>query len=189
MNVVITLPHELIQAILDGRKTVEVRSRIPKLFHKEWSVVYVVEKGTRTCPLYFSIRGFEEFYDYDHAFMAAKDKACVPERWLSDYLHNCYNPVLWYIGRVCPIADVSFNYKMLGIYRNPQCFCYTDLDVTSVFTQDCFWSKDIHRDEQDTVFYPDRHFHYFSKFALSGAPMSWPEYCELYKIPQNCRGI
>lgn len=189
MNIVITLPHELIQAILDGKKTAEVRSRIPKDFHKECDVVYVVEKGTKTCPLYFSIWDFEEFYDLGHAFIAAKEKAYVNERWLSDYLQKCYNPVLWHIGRVCPIVDFSHKYEMLGIYRNPQCFCYTDLDVTWVSTQGSFWSNDMPNELRSLVYFPDKHCDYFTEFAEAGAPMPWDDYCEKYDIPHNCRGI
>lgn len=189
MNIVITLPHELIQAILDGKKTVEVRTRIPKDFHKECDVVYVVEKGTKTCPLYFSIWNFEEFYDCGHAFLAAEDKACVPKRELSNYLQDCFFPVLWHIGRVCPIVDISYEYKMLGIYRNPQCYCYTDLDVTSVYTQKGFWSKDVPENILYLVYKPDKHFDYFIEFAAAGAPMSWEDYCRTYGIPHNCRGI
>lgn len=189
MNIVITLPHELIQAILDGKKTVEVRSRIPKDFHKECDVVYVVEKGTKNCPLYFSIWGFEEFYDYGHAFVAAKVKAYVNERYLDNYLHNCYNPVLWHIGRVCPVIYTSVEYRMLRINRNPQCFCYTDLDVTCVQTLGSFWSKDLPEKMRSLVYYPDKHYYYFLEFAEAGASMSWDDYCETHDIPHNCRGI
>lgn len=46
MDVIITLPTNLIQLIKDGKKTIELRKNRPLFFNPEEDVIYICKKGT-----------------------------------------------------------------------------------------------------------------------------------------------
>lgn len=128
MNVVITLPVNLIAEILEGRKVFEIRSKIPQNFDKKRDVVYVVQKGTKKVILYFTIIDFNSYSDLRGMAGYVAKKAAVLTGWLKTYAEGKEKIHAWVIGCYCKLTDSSEVYQQLGITSNPQSFVYTGCD-------------------------------------------------------------
>lgn len=188
MNILITLPSYLIQAILDGRKHVEVRSKIPNKFNTDTDVVFVVEKGTHNVPIMFSIRRFVIYDSNDHALMDAKKEAAVSYKWLFEYCYNHQRICLWEIGRVCQFYHPDLIALWLKIETNPQSFSYIDYDEVQFPIKRAFWGKRVPKEEYKFVYQPDLKRKYLNRYLDEDPDMSWEEWCELKKLPLSCRG-
>ena len=128
MNIVITLPVNLIAEILEGRKLFEIRTKIPANFNINRDVVYVVQKGTQKVVLYFTIEKFITDLDLDlgqNAKYIAKN-AAVPIGWLKTYAKNKDRIHAWVIGCYCKVTNCTEIYQLLGIKSNPQSYIYTE---------------------------------------------------------------
>lgn len=125
MNIVITLPVNLIAEILEGRKQYEIRSKIPSDFNIKRDVVYVVQKGTQKVVLYFTIAKFILNLDLEKNVRDIAKKAAIPTGWLKTYAEGKGKIHAWEIGCYCKLTDCSEVYKQLGIKSNPQSFVYT----------------------------------------------------------------
>lgn len=128
MNIVITLPVNLISEILEGRKVYEIRSKIPADFNINRDVVYVVQKGTQKVILYFTILEFVTDLDLNKNARAIAKKAAVLTGWLKTYAEGKDKVHAWVIGCYCKLTDCSEVYEQLGIKTNPQSFIYTECD-------------------------------------------------------------
>lgn len=120
MNVLITLPKRLIDKIIIGEKTYELRSRIP-LKYDDHSRIYVVEKGTRRIRLSFKSHSFfgiqggkREALQYSNLLGISKDE------FLS-YIVTYKELYFW------PIQDLMnecFSIDDINIKKNPQSYIY-----------------------------------------------------------------
>lgn len=128
MNIVITLPVNLIAEILEGRKKFEIRTKIPANFNIYRDVVYVVQKGTHKVILYFTIVKFITGLDLNKNARYIAKKAAVLTGWLKAYAENKSIILAWEIGCYCKLTDCSEVYKQLGIKTNPQSYIYTECD-------------------------------------------------------------
>lgn len=128
MNIVITLPVNLIAEILEGRKQYEIRSKIPANFNLNRDVVYVVQKGTKKVVLYFTIVKFFTDLDLNKNARAIAKKAAVPTGWLKSYAKGKDKIHAWDIGCYCKLTDSSQVYQQIDIKSNPQSFIYTECD-------------------------------------------------------------
>ena len=128
MNIVITLPVNLIAEILEGRKIYEIRSKIPANFNTNRDVVYVVQKGTQKVVLYFTIAKFVTDLDLMKDAQNIAKGAAVPIGWLKTYADSKNKIHAWVIGCCCKLADCAEVYQQLGIKTNPQSFIYTECD-------------------------------------------------------------
>lgn len=128
MNIVITLPVNLIAEILEGRKMYEIRTKIPTNFNINRDVVYVVQKGTKKVVLYFTIVKFITGLDLNKNARYIAKKAAVLTGWLKNYAENKSMILAWEIGCYCKLTDCSAVYKQLGIKTNPQSYIYTECD-------------------------------------------------------------
>lgn len=123
MNVVITLPDNLIKAIVWGEKFIEIRSKKPLHFDKNNDVVFVVQKGSKKVPLYFTITRFFCYDELIDSEYLAK-KAAVSVKYIDNYRKDNDYIYAWEIGCACKV-DCPFDlYRDLKIDKNPQSFIY-----------------------------------------------------------------
>lgn len=154
MNIVITLPIELIAEILEGRKRFEIRKTIPRHFNVDKDVVYVVEKGTKNVPIYFSVRCFYT-YTWRHC---KKDyiakQASVPVGWINQYANDDEKIRAWVIGCAVQIKPCQSRWYQLGIKSNPQSFVYTKLNWMVLPLGKHVWNPQITLEERRTLLHP-----------------------------------
>lgn len=126
MNIIITLPQELIADILNGHKTIELRKTCPRCFRKNIDWVYVVTKGKATVQLAFQITGFNQTSFFGQVWHVYHKRLCIPYDWFAKYTQNEPYIYLWHIGKIAyaekpiPLSDIKSNAKA------PQSFVYCD---------------------------------------------------------------
>lgn len=129
MNVVITLPEHLIKAIMMGDKFFEIRTKKPLHFDEKKDVVFVVQKGTKMVPLYFTIK---HFYHYDYNSYSYNEylaeKAAVSVEYINNYIKGKVCIYAWVIGCACKVDCPCYLYSELKINNNPQSFIYRDYE-------------------------------------------------------------
>lgn len=124
MNIVITLPRPLIDKIVSGEKTVEIRKSKPKNFNPEHDHVSVIEKGTKLAIAWFKISWFE-FGSASLVYFLYGENIGVPKKWLRDYVMNDSSKGVW----VWHISESGINsYPVclteFGLKCSPQSYAY-----------------------------------------------------------------
>ena len=124
-HVIITLPIQLWQEIVAGRKLFELRKSIPRI-HPFSGRVYVVIKGSKIVPGYFTLSGIVGSNDTDYLWDYCDGNLGISkeeyQRYASTMLHCLY---AWEIDSVY-VYNNPLNIKLtFGIARNPQSFVYT----------------------------------------------------------------
>lgn len=188
MNIVITLPRELIVEIINGRKSVEVRTSIPRRFYNDEDVVLVVEKGTHNIPILFSIKQFITYDDGYIAFRNSSKDAAVSEEWLLTYCLGAKQICVWVIGRVCLIVNHGNATSTIGLKKNPQAFVYNDYDIAQFRLVKSFWSNRIQDEDKVTVFAPDIRNKILLDYLSTDCEVDFLQWCENNNIPFNWRG-
>lgn len=124
MNILITLPKNLIEEIISDKKIYEMRKCLPKHMKIGSDGFFVVEKGTSNvrcwCRVDYIIN---QYLDSDSAAWYA-NKICVSEEYLLKYADN-KKVFLWKIGKVIKIEHLDRS--SLFVDKNPQQFAYTPL--------------------------------------------------------------
>lgn len=124
MNIVITLPKELIKAIIEGRKVIEIRKSRPTLMKVGDDGFYCVEKGTPFVRCWCRVDDIgivmKEFIDPKELAR----KAAVSEEFIKDYIKKGRLIYLWRIGKVRTFENDSLVLSSLNVDRNPQNFAY-----------------------------------------------------------------
>lgn len=124
MDILITLPKNLIEKILSGEKTVEVRTRRPIQFDLYKDIVYVVQKGTRRIVMCFTVK---EFKDVDKAgllFLYQYGVIGVDYNWLMRYAANKKTFSIWRIGVVTSLECTDFTLETMSVKVAPQSYAY-----------------------------------------------------------------
>ena len=129
MNIIITLPTNLIQLIKEGKKTIELRKHCPLLFVSNKDVIYICKKGTACVVGYMKIDAVVVTLN-KYAILTewAKDIA-VPQEWIKNYIKDAkvlYGYFIRYyreFEKPLPIKE-QFN-----VSRAPQSFVYTTENV------------------------------------------------------------
>lgn len=122
MNILITLPKNLIEKIISGEKKFEMRKCLPKNMVIRKDGFFVVEKGTNDVRCWCRVDGY--IYTFMHYFNSKCYSRLlkVPEGYIQKYA-NGKKVYLWKIGKViefeCLCRDSLF------VDRNPQQFAYT----------------------------------------------------------------
>lgn len=124
MDILITLPKDLIEKIISGEKTIEVRKRKPKFFNPFRDIVYVVEKGTKQIVLDFSISNFYYVGREDLMKDFNAGKIGIDYDWLERYMSDCKVFVKWEIGIITSLYGLNLNIERLGVKKAPQSFVY-----------------------------------------------------------------
>lgn len=154
MNIVITLPTELIAAILDRKKSIEVRSKLPLHFDSYNDVVFVAMKGTHKIPIYFTVKKFVVYgSSYANDEQIAHD-ACVPVKWITDYRKGKRFVYAWVIGYVCELANPIFAWNALQMNRNPESYIYKDYCWEKLKVSRCFASWQMTYDDMKELMQP-----------------------------------
>lgn len=124
MNILITLPKHLIDAIIDGRKLFEMRKSLPKLLNIGQDGFFAVEKGTKNVRCWCRVDSvFETYIDY-YCISWYVSRLCVDENYIEKYA-NGKKVYIWKIGKVMEIKDLDRG--SLFVDRNPQHFAYCPL--------------------------------------------------------------
>ena len=125
MDVIITLPTNLIQLIKDEKKTIELRKNRPLFFNPEEDVIYICQKGTAKVVGYMKIDAVVTAHNkYGILTEWAKDIA-VPLKWIENYIKNAkdlYGYFILYYREFDKPLSLRENFK---VYRAPQSFAYT----------------------------------------------------------------
>ena len=139
MNVVITLPKTLIEAILWGEKSFEIRSKLPLHFDEKKDVVFVVQKGTKEIPIYFTIKTFYGYSILEDVNSILAKHAFVPYSFIEKYRQSKKRVYAWVIGCACKVSCPSDLYNDLKIAKNPQSFIYRDYEWRQVQFKSFVW--------------------------------------------------
>lgn len=126
MNILITLPKELISAIVEGRKTIEFRKNYPRQFDVTKDVVYIVEKGTKSVVAAFTISRFEVAFNPMEIWDKYSDDLCVPFSWFREYAPICREYWIWHIKDAWRFKYYYHRGVYFGVASNPQSFVYLD---------------------------------------------------------------
>lgn len=131
MNIVITLPNRYIQAIIDGKKTIEMRKSIPKYCRAGEDGFFVVEKGTDNIICWCKVSEFYAINTSLDCLVAMQfdkwgSQICVSRKEFFNYCKKNNQIYLWFIDKV-KIFSQPLHKEDLIIDKNPQSFCYTPL--------------------------------------------------------------
>lgn len=137
MNILITLPPNLIKKIMSGGKQFEMRKSLPKKMKIGEDGFFVVEKGTEAVKCWCRVdNAFEtDIKSYSTALLSSL--LCVPEEYIRKYENN-KKIYLWEIGKV--IALDGLEREMLNVDRNPQQFTYCPLSYGELDLKIKFYS-------------------------------------------------
>lgn len=122
MNVVITLPRDLISKILSGEKTFEMRKSCPYRF-RLGDGVFVIEKGTDIVRCFFKVDEIISI-NPDKAASWANDLG-VSVQYVQNYCKNAQRVYMWHIAEIRQLSNYSRT--LLGVKNNPQNFVYTNV--------------------------------------------------------------
>ena len=122
MNVVITLPRDLINKIINGEKWYEMRRSFPYRC-RDGNGVFVIEKGTDRVRCFFRVLDFISIEPYEARACAARLGVSV--EYVNNYCKNTKRVYLWKIGRVTALSNCRRS--NLGVKRNPLNFVYTNV--------------------------------------------------------------
>lgn len=124
MNILITLPKNLIEKIISGEKEYEMRKCMPKHMVVGRDGFFVVEKGTNNVRCWCRVdKVINTYIDHYSAGWFAH-RLCVSEKYIEKYA-NSKKVYLWKIGKV--IAMENLIREWLFVDRNPQQFAYCPL--------------------------------------------------------------
>lgn len=189
MNIVITLPRVLIEAIISGSKSVEIRHSIPQKFNINYDVILVVEKGSHNIPILFSIKQFKVYGDTSIAYRHYTKDAAVPQEWLADYCLKAKIVCVWEIGRVCLLKYPNNAASSIGLKNNPQAFVYNDYDIAQFSFSRSFWSRRVNNEDKLKVYAPDKRRKILLDYFDSDCDVDFLSWCEKNDIPFNWRGM
>lgn len=130
MNVVITLPKDLLEKIISGEKQFEMRKCDPKYLRIGEDGFFVVEKGTDNVRCWCRV---DDIFETDISAISTKllaSQLCVSEEYIEKYA-NSKKVYLWDIGEVKTLEHLKR--EELFVDRNPQSFAYTPLSYGKSF--------------------------------------------------------
>ena len=124
MNILITLPKNLLEKIISGKKEFEMRKCLPKHMDIGKDGFFVVEKGTDDVKCWCRVDEVKETYMNYFSTKLFAHRLCVSEEYIMKYAKG-EKVYLWKIGKVITIEDLKR--ASLIIDRNPQQFAYCPL--------------------------------------------------------------
>lgn len=130
MNILITLPKNLIEKIISGEKEFEMRKCLPKHMTIGEDGFFVVEKGTDDIRCWCKVSNY--MHDYIDSYPAGclESILCVSKEYIEKYA-NRKKVYLWEIGKV--IVFEHLKRDELIVDRNPQQFAYCPLSYGESF--------------------------------------------------------
>ncbi len=121
MNILITLPKNLLEKIVSGEKEFEMRKCLPKHMKIGEDGFFVVEKGTEEIRCWCRVDDAFETDINAYSEQLLSSQLCVPKEYIKKYT-NGKRVYLWKIGKV--IVFECLKRESLNVNRNPQQFAY-----------------------------------------------------------------
>lgn len=125
MNVLITLPKELLDKIISGEKKFEMRKTLPRLMEIGRDGFFVVEKGTNEVRCWCRVTEVVTVKMNEKVAQQHAKELCVTPEYICKYATKGTELYLWKIGKVNILEDLVRD--SLGINKNPQQFAYCPL--------------------------------------------------------------
>ena len=125
MNVLITLPKKLLESILSGDKTFEMRKSKPKMMKVGEDGFFIVEKGTDEVRCWCRVDEVREMVMTEEIAVCYSKCLCVTPRFILNYAPVGTKVYLWGIGKRMELLDLCRD--SLCVDRNPQQFAYCPL--------------------------------------------------------------
>lgn len=128
MNIIITLPSDLAEAIYDGKKRIELRKSYPLKFNIDSSYVFICEKGTNLVTGCFRI--FHHFKSEDTNFIwkVYGSLISIEKKWFDRYTSKKQSYHLWVIGYVLKFKQPYSLTDVFGLEKAPQQYAYIKSD-------------------------------------------------------------
>lgn len=126
MNILITLPKDLIESIISGKKKFEMRKSLPKYMNIGEDGFFVVEKGTDEVRCWCRVDEIRETWINFFSSKWYAEQICVSEEFIEIYARG-KKVYLWKIGKVIIFEKDSLIRDSLMIDKNPQQFAYCPL--------------------------------------------------------------
>lgn len=133
MNIVITLPKNLTDAILEGKKLFELRKSMPRFLRKGEDGFFVVDKGTKNIRCWCRV---DEIQIVSGLFSLTKEMCemlAVSQQYVENYRSGAKFIYLWRIGKVKHFEDGAVTLEDLIVDRAPQSFAYCPLSFGESF--------------------------------------------------------
>lgn len=131
MNVLITLPKNLLDKIISGEKTIEMRKCMPNHLKLGEDGFFVVEKGTDEVKCWCRLDAAIKRDIIEREAKILSKYLCVSPQFILDYAPEGKNVWLWEIGKVVKLENVCRD--SLQVDRNPQVFAYCPLSYGESF--------------------------------------------------------
>lgn len=136
MNIIITLPINLVAEIAEGRKQVEIRKSFPMHFNTFEDIVWVKTKGADKVALCFTVSHIEASNDITAVWERYQNKIGVPYAWFKSYAQKAKRLYVWHIQQVTMFSpNLSFSATFKGVTA-PQQYCYTKVQLSDIETHD-----------------------------------------------------
>lgn len=129
MNIVITLPIDLISHIVEGRKTIEVRKNFPKNFKLNEDWVYVCCAGQHKIMIAFKVKMLVTSNNPAWVWKHYGGQIRCPYQWWKEYTSKGNALKLWFIDNVRVLECQEQAYRFAGVSRNPQSFEYLPFEL------------------------------------------------------------
>jgi len=124
MNILITLPKNLIEKIISGEKKYEMRKCLPKEMKIGEDGFFVVEKGTNIVRCWCRVDGATQIPIGQVMADIYSKLLCVTPQYIINYAKG-KRVYLWEIGKVNVLQDLERG--SLFVDKNPQQFAYCPL--------------------------------------------------------------
>lgn len=130
MNILITLPKQLIDKILSGQKKFEMRKCLPKNMRLGEDGFFVVEKGTNKVICWCRVDVVYGTYMSRACASWLAFSLCVSAEYIEKYA-NSKKIYLWKISKVVKFQGLCRDSLMID--KNPQQFAYCPLSYGESF--------------------------------------------------------
>lgn len=124
MDILITLPQSLWTDIVQGKKTIELRSVWPKKFRLIYDRVWVVLKGTQLVVGSFYLDNYTEINNTQSFWNCCGDSLCVNYDWYMEYVHSKKKLYAWSIENVYELEEPMKLKTLLHVEKSPQSYNY-----------------------------------------------------------------
>lgn len=137
MDILITLPQSLWIDIVEGKKTIELRSVWPKKIRLFYDRVWVVLKGSKLVVGWFYIYDCIRVENTQNFWNDFGEYLCVSHDWYLKYIHNKKNLYAWCIDDVYEFEEPKKLKTLLHVEKSPQSYTYVNrpLSVNEVRRQ------------------------------------------------------
>ena len=125
MNILITLPKNLIEKITSGEKQFEMRKTLPRYMKIGEDGFFVVEKGTDEVRCWCRVDEAREVVMTEKLAIEYARFLCVTPEYIIKYAPVGTKVYMWGIGKVMKLQDLCRD--SLIVDKNPQSFAYCPL--------------------------------------------------------------